>query len=65
MILMGYILVKSGLLKSTDSKTISVIVLYLVIPCTIINSFQVDYTVETRNGLIYSYNILCVDKIIR
>ena len=52
MILMGYILVKSGLLKSTDSKTISVIVLYLVIPCTIINSFQVDYTVETRNGLI-------------
>ena len=52
MILMGYILVKSGLLKSTDSKTISIIVLYLVIPCTIINSFQVDYTVETRNGLI-------------
>ncbi len=52
MILMGYILVKSGLLKSKDSKIISVIVLYLVIPCTIINSFQVDYTVETRNGLI-------------
>lgn len=52
MILMGYILVKFGILKSKDSKTISVIVLYLVIPCVIINSFQVDYTVDKRNGLI-------------
>lgn len=54
MILMGYVLVKSGLLKAKDSRTISVIVLYLVIPCTIINSFQVDYNIKTRNGLILS-----------
>lgn len=52
MILMGYILVKSRILKSDDSKSVSVIVLYLVIPCTIINSFQVDYTPQTRNGLL-------------
>ena len=32
MILMGYIIVKTGLLKGEDSKVISKIVLYLVIP---------------------------------
>ena len=38
MILMGYIIVKTGLLKGEDSKVISKIVLYLVIPCVIINA---------------------------
>ena len=46
MILMGYIIVKTGLLKGEDSKVISKIVLYLVIPCVIVNAFQVDYTSE-------------------
>lgn len=39
MILMGYIIVKTGLLKDEDSKVISKIVLYLIIPCVIINAF--------------------------
>ena len=51
MILMGYIIVKTGLLKGEDSKVISKIVLYLVIPCVIINAFQVDYTPEKVSGL--------------
>ena len=46
MILMGYIIVKTGLLKGEDSKVISKIVLYLVIPCVIVKAFQVDYTSE-------------------
>ena len=64
MILMGYILVKTDILKSKDSKTISVIVLYLVMPCVIINSFQVDYTVEKRNGLILSVVVALLIHII-
>ena len=48
MILMGYIIVKTGLLKGEDSKVISKIVLYLVIPCVIINAFQVDYYCKDR-----------------
>ena len=47
MILMGYIIVKTGIVKDEDSKVISKIVLYLIIPCVIINAFQVDYTPET------------------
>ena len=52
MILMGYIIVKTGLLKGEDSKVISKIVLYLVIPCVIINAFQVDYTSEKVKELL-------------
>ena len=52
MILMGYIIVKTGLLKGEDSKVISKIVLYLVIPCVIINAFQVDYTSEKEKELL-------------
>lgn len=52
MILMGYIIVKVGLLSGEDSKVISKIVLYLVIPCVIVNAFQVDYTSEKVKELL-------------
>jgi len=52
MILMGFIIVKAKLLKAEDSKILSVIVLYLIIPCVIINAFQVDYTPQTVKGLL-------------
>ena len=52
MIFMGYLIVKMGLLKDTDSKVLSKIVLYLIVPCVIINAFQVDYTPDTINGLL-------------
>ena len=42
--LMGYAVVKAGLMKSSESKSISVVMVYLVIPCVIIDAFQVDYT---------------------
>ena len=44
MIFMGYVIVKIGLLKSEDSKVLSIIVLYLVVPCVILNAFQVENT---------------------
>ena len=52
MILMGFIIVKVGIVKEEDSKVLSKIVLYLIIPCVIINAFQVDYTKKTVNGLL-------------
>ena len=50
--IMGYVVVKAGLMKASESKSVSVILVYLVIPCTIINAFQVDYTPEIQKGLI-------------
>ena len=50
--LMGYVVVKAGLMKSSESKSISVVMVYLVIPCVIINAFQVDYTPDVQKGLL-------------
>ena len=52
MMVMGYVIVKIGLLKSSDSKSLSVIMAYLVNPCVILNAFQVDATPEVREGLL-------------
>ena len=51
MIFMGYVVVKMGLLKDEDSKVLSTLVLYLIVPCVILNAFQVDYTPEKVSGL--------------
>mgnify|MGYP000733101669 CR=1 FL=1 len=40
------------LVKDEDSKVLSKIILYLIIPCVIINAFQVDYTMDTVKGLL-------------
>lgn len=48
---MGYAVVKAGLMKSSESKSVSVILVYLVIPCVIIKAFQVDYTSDVQKGL--------------
>ena len=55
MILMGFLIVKAGLLRDEDSKVLSKIVLYLIIPCVILNAFQVDYTPETVRGLLVAF----------
>ena len=52
MIFMGYLIVKVRLVKDEDSKVLSKIILYLIIPCVIINAFQVDYTMDTVKGLL-------------
>ena len=55
MILMGFIIVKAGLVTDEDSKVLSKIVLYLIIPCVIINAFQVNYTPKTVHGLLIAF----------
>lgn len=53
--LMGYGIVKAGLLRSEDSKIISVLFVYLVVPCCILNAFQIDYTPEIGKGLALAF----------
>ena len=55
MIFMGFAIVKAGIVKDEESKVLSKIVLYLVIPCVIVNAFQVDYTAQTVKGLMISF----------
>ena len=46
MILMGFIIVKAGIVKDEDSKVLSKIVLYLIIPCVIIICGIGDFAVS-------------------
>lgn len=36
-LLMGYIVVKAKLLKPSDSKVLSVVFVYLIMPCVVLN----------------------------
>ncbi|MBR2884728.1 MAG: AEC family transporter [Clostridia bacterium] len=53
--LLGFILVKTGVVDSDDSKALSKISLYLLMPSVIINSFDVSVTNEVVQGLIVSF----------
>lgn len=56
-LLLGYILVRCGLLKAADSRVLSVIMVYIVLPCVIINAFQIDDTPQIRAGLLYALGV--------
>lgn len=53
-VLMGYGLVKSRLLKSEDSKPLSIIGLYIISPAVMIEAFQISYTPTILQGLMLS-----------
>ena len=46
-IFLGWSIVKAGILKSEDSRCISMILLYIITPCVVIHSFQIQRTPET------------------
>ena len=52
--LLGFCLVRAKLLKPADSRVLSVVVLYVVMPCVIVASFQIDCTAEMLQGLALS-----------
>lgn len=52
MMAMGVILVKSKVIRVEDSRSISLISLYLITPCAIFSAFQMAYTPQILKGLI-------------
>lgn len=46
MMFCGFILVKTKLVKSTDSRILAMICMYVVIPCMVIDAFQIECTPE-------------------
>lgn len=51
-ILIGFLLVRLGVLKTENSLVLSRLSLYLVTPCMLLHSFQVDFTPQVRSGLL-------------
>ena len=54
-LLMGYAVVRCGLLKAEDSRVLSVIMVYLVLPCVVLKAFQIDDSPQLRQGLVYAF----------
>ncbi len=52
MMAMGFALVKAGFVKPQDSRAIAMVNLYVISPCMIISSFQVDMTSEVQLGFL-------------
>ena len=48
----GYAVVKCGLIDAKSSKTLSVICIYIIMPCVMINAFQIEYSRSIRNGFL-------------
>jgi hypothetical protein len=55
MMILGFVIVKVGLLKPEDSKVLSTLSIYIVMPCVIVNAFQIDFTAETAMGLLLAF----------
>lgn len=55
MVLMGFVLVKTGHLKSSDGRVLSVLTVYIICPCVIIDSFQIEFSQEKLHGLVVAF----------
>lgn len=50
--LVGYVIVKIKILKEKDSKVISKIIVYVILPCVIVNAFQMEYSADKMKGFL-------------
>jgi len=73
MIACGFTLVKTGILDAKQSGTLSSITIYLVLPCVVISSFQIEITQTVRRGfmtavaiaVVYHFLLMIVCRIMR
>lgn len=52
--LMSMTLVRMKIVKASDSKIMSILLLYLFFPCVILEAFQIDFTPEIQHGMLLS-----------
>ena len=64
MLLFGFFLVKSGLAEAKDSRPLSLVALYLIMPCVIVKAFQVEPTREVVKGLLLAFGIAALIHIL-
>ena len=64
MVFCGFLLVKFGIVKLEDSRVLSLIMLYLIMPSAVFNTFMVDYSTEVRNGILLTAGVALAFHII-
>ena len=54
---LGFLLVKTGVLKSADSRTLSMVIIWLINPAVVLRSFQIDFTPEVRDRFLLAVGV--------
>jgi len=60
----GYLTVKVKVLKTEDSKVLSTLIVYVLSPCVVVNSFQIEYTEDKMAGLALCFAMAMLVQII-
>lgn len=51
----GFLIVKAGLLKPSDSKPLSILIVYIICPCTILNAFQIEFSPQIQSDFMLAF----------
>ena len=54
----------AGHLKSSDGRVLSVLTVYIICPCVIIDSFQIEFSQEKLHGLVVAFVAALVNMVI-
>ena len=60
----GFLLVKIGLLRSSDSRILNTVCVYLIFPCVYIKAFQLPLTEEIWSGFLFALIVGAVIQLI-
>ena len=52
MVAAGFLVVKIKILSAKDSRVLSLLCIYIIVPCVIVNSFQLELTDSLRNNFL-------------
>ena len=54
---LGFLLVKTKVLKSADSRILSMVLIWLINPAVVLKSFQIDFTPEVRDRFLLAVGV--------
>lgn len=65
MVLVGFVLVKTGLLDHSASKPLSTLLIYVLFPCGCIEYFEVDYSADVLQGLLVAFAAAIICQVLQ
>lgn len=63
-IFFGWLIVKVGILKSEDSRCLSMILLYIITPSVFFNAFQIERTPEVLSMMAFSAVLALISNVL-
>lgn len=64
MILVGFLLVKFKIVKNDLGLYLAKIAIYVVLPCTIVNSFIIKRNADTINEMIFAFSVALISNVL-